>query len=639
MLGRQRTRALCAALLVVTVVVGCSSLANADDATAPTSAGVSGELWSVQPVERPDVPAVNNAAWCRTAVDRFILAPLEARRWTPAEPASRQRLIRRAYFDLWGLPPSPEAVARFVSDNSADAYERLIDRLLASPHYGERWARHWLDLVRFAETNGYERDALKTGAWRYRDWVIDALNSDKPYDRFVIEQLAGDELPEADDRTRIATGFLRVGTFDDEPNDKLKYKYEQLDDLMHATSTAFLAVTLKCARCHDHKFDAIPQADYYAMLNFFIGGKPVEGELLAFAETGPSPPDVQLLNGGDPNRPGQTVEPAFLTMLPAVHRSVVPPPSDAKTSGRRLQLARWIADPDNPLTARVLVNRLWQHHFGEGLSRTPDNFGVLGAAPTHPKLLDWLACELVEGGWRIKRIHKLIMLSAAYRMDSTHEREADYASVDFGNELWWRRNRQRLQAEPLRDAMLAVAGQLNLKAGGPSFYPPATKEALEGLSKKTEAWGTSPPDEQRRRSIYMMTKRSLLLPLMTTFDFADTTQPCSQRNVSTVAPQALALLNNEFVHAQSRALAARVLEEAGDDPLDQIERVWWLALSRSPSDDERATAQSHLTAQASHFGSRAVDEGREHTPADVRFEALASLCHVLLNTNEFIYVD
>ncbi len=607
------------------------------DEASPHDASANG-LWSTMPVVRPALPSVENAAWCQTPIDHFILAPLEAKSWVPAEPAARDRLIRRATFDLWGLPPSPEDVRRFVADESPDAYERLIDHLLASPHYGERWARHWLDLVRFAETNGYERDALKQGAWRYRDYVIDALNADKPYDRFVIEQLAGDELPDATDETRIATGFLCVGTFDDEPNDKLKYKFEQLDDLIHATSTTFLAVTLKCARCHDHKFDPIPQVDYYAMLNFFVSGKAAEGELLAFADAGSPAEAVQLLQGGDPTRPGETVAPAFLSMASTRRRDVALPTS-AGTTGRRLELARWIADAANPLTARVLVNRLWQHHFGEGLSRTPDNFGVMGSEPTHPQLLDWLASALVDGGWRIKPMHKLIMLSSAYQMDSTHAREQQYALVDFANELWWRRNRLRLQAEPLRDAMLATSGQLNPKAGGPSFFPPATRQALEGLSKKSDAWGESPLEEQRRRSIYMMTKRSLLLPLMTTFDFADTTQPCSQRNVSTVAPQALALLNNDFVHRQSEAFAGRVIAEAGAETAAQIERAWWLALARSPSDAEWEAALAHLQKQRDHFASRAAGQGETLGNDDPQRRALASLCHVLLNTNEFIYVD
>ncbi|REK19620.1 MAG: DUF1553 domain-containing protein [Planctomycetota bacterium] len=606
-------RSVCLAMLGLTLAWPA---AVADDSAA---------IWSLRPVQRLEVPAVSNTAWPQSSIDHFILAPLEAKGWRPASPVPKAKLIRRAYFDLWGLPPTPEEVRAFVADERPEAYEQLIDHLLASPHYGERWARHWLDLVRFAETNGYERDALKPNAWRYRDWVIDAFNDNMPYDRFVVHQLAGDQLSDADERSRIATGFLRVGTFDDEPNDPAKYKFEQLDDLMHATSTAFLAVTLKCARCHDHKFDPIPQTDYYAMLNFFAGGKPAEGELLVFTDASPRPPEVKLLAGGDPAHPKQTVPPGFLSMIPLVD-------GEAEANGRRLQLARWITDPENPLTARVMVNRIWQHHFGEGLVRTPDNFGVMGEEPTHPELLDWLASELVEGGWRLKRLHKMIMLSSAYQMDSTHPDEAEYSLVDFANNLWWRRNRQRLEAEPLRDAMLATSGQLNLKAGGPSFFPPATKEALEGLSKKKDAWGTSPPEEQRRRSVYMMTKRSLLLPLMTTFDFADTTQPCSQRNVSTVAPQALALLNNDFVHEQSTAFAERVAREVGDDPAAQVDRAWWLALSRPPTEDERDAALKHLETQSKNLA-------EQESAAEGTRPALASLCHVLLNLNEFIYVD
>ena len=595
--------------------------------------------WAVAPVVRPEPPRVVGGDWPRSPVDRFILAGLEKKGWEPAAPIARERLVRRAYFDLWGLPASPADVRDFVADQGADAYERLIDRLLASPRYGERWARYWLDLVRFAETNGYERDAAKPGAWQYRDWVIAALNDDKPYDRFVLEQLAGDELADADEHTRIATGFLRVGTFDDEPNDPLKYKFEQLDDLVHATSTAFLAITLKCARCHDHKFDPIPQTDYYAVLNFFIGGKPAEGPLLAYTDAGPVAPAVHLLRGGEPTQPGDSVAPGYLSMIPVLARAVDPPAPEAKTTGRRAQLARWTTDARNPLTPRVMVNRLWQHHFGEGLVRTPDNFGTLASDPAHPELLDWLAAELVEGGWRLKRMHKIIMLSNTYQMDSTHPHEAEYAQADFVNEYWWRANRRRLESEPLRDAMLAVSGQLNLKSGGPSFFPPASKEALEGLSKKGAEWGASPPDEQRRRSIYMMTKRSLLMPLMTTFDSSDTTQPCSQRNVSIVAPQALALLNNDFVHQQSAALAARVANEAGQDETAQIDRAWWLALARPPSDIERALALEHLTAQRKHVAPRAAADGKPPGDDETRRLALTSLCHVLFNLNEFIYVD
>jgi hypothetical protein len=606
---------------------------------APAEADNPTGLWSLEPIARPELPAVKDTGWIHSPVDRFILAKLEERGWQPAAPISRAKLIRRAYFDLWGLPPSPDEVQAFIIDQRPDAFEHLIDRLLASPRYGERWGRHWLDVARFAETNGYERDALKPNAWKYRDWVIEAFNNDLPYDQFVVEQLAGDEIAEANESSRTATGFLRIGTFDDEPNDPQKYKFEQLDDLMHATSTAFLAVTLKCARCHDHKFDPIPQTDYYAVLNFFAGGKPAEGELLAFANAGPERPEVKLLGGGDPANAEDVVRPGYLSMVSLVHTKDASSEAPSEPTGQRLQLAEWITDPENPLTSRVMVNRLWQHHFGEALVRTPDNFGTMGELPTHPELLDWLARQLTDNGWKLKRLHKLIMLSSAYQMDSTHPREAEYAEADFANKAWWRRNRLRLEAEPLRDAMLATSGQLNLQAGGPSFFPPASGEALEGLSKKDDAWGKSPPEEQRRRSVYMMTKRSLLLPLMTTFDFADTTQPVAQRSISTVAPQALALLNNQFVHEQSAALAARVQSEAGEDATAEVDRAWWLALSRAPTDRERAGALAHLESQRTNLVEHAAAAGGTLSAEEARQQALASLCHVLLNLNEFIYVD
>ncbi len=591
----------------------------------PASAADHGsELWSTRPLAAVAVPDSGDASGTEHPIDRFILAKLAGKGWQPAPPVSRSKLIRRAYFDLWGLPPTPEAVQAFVADDRVDAFERLVDKLLASPHYGERWGRHWLDIARFAETNGYERDALKPNAWRYRDWVIEAFNQDLPYDEFIVLQLAGDQIDGADERSRIATGFLRVGTFDDEPNDPASYKFEQLDDLMHATSTAFLAVTLKCARCHDHKFDPIPQTDYYAVLNFFANGKPAEGELLAFTSDPAQRVEVKLLNGGNHASQGDVVPAGYLSMVSLAHPSSSDR-SNVSPTGQRLQLARWIADPENPLTARVMVNRIWQHHFGEGLVRTPDNFGTMGEEPTHPELLDWLTADFLAGGWKIKRLHKLIMLSNVYRMDSAHPDETAYSQVDFANRLWWRRNRLRLEAEPLRDAMLAASGELDLRIGGPSFSPPLSRETLEGLSMKSGAWKESPPEDQKRRSVYMMTKRSLLLPLMTTFDFADTTQPVVQRSISTVAPQALALLNNDFVHQQSRAFAARLHQEAGDDGTKQIERAWWLALSRAPTARERAAALAHLEAQ--------------QAASDARAAALESLCHVLLNTNEFIYVD
>ncbi|HEY2840764.1 MAG TPA: DUF1549 and DUF1553 domain-containing protein [Pirellulales bacterium] len=589
------------------------------------------DLWSVQPIKAIEPPKVKNEAWVRGPIDRFILARLEADDFEPAPPLDRARLIRRASFDLIGLPPTPEAVRAFVADPSPDAYEKLLDQLLADPRYGERWARYWLDVVRYADTNGYERDAEKKESWRYRDWVIRSLNDDMPYDRFVLEQLAGDELPDANEQTLAATGLLRVGTFDDEPNDPLQYKFEQLDDLVHATATAFLGLTIKCARCHDHKFDPISQKDYYAYLNFFIGGKAAEGPVLGYTDAGRDAPVVKLLVGGDPKREGDVVPVNFLSMVPQLKREIAPPRPEAKTTERRLQLARWIADPANPLAPRLAVNRIWQHHFGEGLCRTPDNFGVMGTAPTHPELLDWLADDFVKHGWRTKWMHKQIMLSNTYQMDSRHSRAQEYATRDFANEHWYRANRRRIEAEALRDAMLSVSGELNPKAGGQGFYPRAEKDALEGLSMKGNAWKESPPEERRRRSVYMFTKRSLLLPLMTIFDFADTTQPCAQRNVSTVAPQALALLNNEFVHEQSEALARRVAKEAGGDLDARIELAWWLALSRAPAAEERAAAASHVARQRERYAAQ--------DPATADARSLASLCHVLINLNEFIYVD
>jgi len=595
-------------------------------AAEPTS-----DLWSVQPLKPGEPPAVKNEAWVRTPIDRFILARLEADSFEPAPALDRARLIRRAYFDLLGLPPTPDAVRTFVADPSPDAYEKLIDQLLADPRYGERWGRYWLDVVRYADTNGYERDAEKSGAWRYRDWVIRSFNEDLPYDRFVLEQLAGDELPDANEQTLAATGLLRVGTFDDEPNEPLQYKFEQLDDLVHVTATAFLGLTIKCARCHDHKFDPISHKDYYAYLNFFVAGKPADGPVLGYTDAGRDAPPVKLLLGGDPKREGDVVPVNFLSMVPQLQREVAPPAADAKTTQRRTQLARWIADPANPLAPRLAVNRVWQHHFGEGLCRTPDNFGVMGTAPTHPELLDWLADDFVKNGGRTKRLHKLIMLSSAYQMDSHHPRGQEYATRDFSNEHWYRANRHRIDAEALRDSILVASGQLNPKAGGPGFHPRANKDALEGLSMKDKAWKESPPEEQLRRSIYMFTKRSLLLPLMTIFDFADTTQPCAQRNVSTVAPQALALLNNEFVHEQSDAFARRVAQDAGSDGTARIDRAWWLALSRAPSPEEQATAAAHFARQRERFTAQ--------DPATADARSLASLCHVLINLNEFIYVD
>ena len=606
------------------------------------------DWWSLQPVRRPEVPHVKNSEWVANPIDAFILARLEQAGLQPAAAADKRTLIRRAYFDLVGLPPIPEQIEAFVNDQSPQAYENMIDTLLASPHYGERWARYCLDLVRFAETCGYERDQLKPGIWKYRDWVINALNDDMPYDRFVTDQLAGDEVPYRDEHSVIATGMLRAGTWNDEPNDPADYLYTRLEDMVHTTTSAFLGLTVKCARCHDHKFDPIQQADYYRTASFFwagyigqdnLGGPNKEQlgfDVFGWTDKGTEAEPIRLLIKGERLHPGEIVEPGFLSSVPALNKPFDVARSDSKTTQRRLQFARWITDKRNPLTARVMVNRLWQHHFGQAIVRSPDNFGFKSEPPTHPELLDWLAAEFVAGDWKIKRMHKLIMMSSTYRQASQHSQYKAYAEQDFQNRLWWRFNRQRLDAESLRDAMLAVSGSLNPHKGGPSFFPEMSPEALEGLSRKASDWGTSSLEERSRRSVYMMTKRSRLLPLMTTFDFGDTTLPCGQRDVSIVAPQALALLNNQFVHEQSQAMAKRIAKEVGTDESTQIERAWQLALGRSPSADEAEAATAHLQSQTENFRAQG---GQQERSLDPQLLALASLCHVLLNTNEFIFVD
>ena len=599
------------------------------------------DWWSLQPVVRPAVPRL-----AKHPVDAFIAAKLAKESMVSAVRADRRTLVRRAYFDLTGLPPTPEQVEQFIRDPAPDAWSRLIDRLLASPRHGEHWARYWLDLVRFAETDGYERDKLKPNIWRYRDWVINAFNSDMPYTQFVAEQLAGDEVPNRTEQSVVATGMIRAGTWNDEPNDPNDYLYTRLEDMVHTTTSAFLGLTVKCARCHEHKFDPIPQNDYYRIASFFWAGhmgqanqggpttKALGYEAYGWTDKSSNPPPIRLLLNGERHKPGPEIAPGFLSAVNALDKPLAPPPPGSKTTQRRLQFARWITNEQNPLTARVMVNRLWLQHFGQGLVRSPNNFGFKGKLPTHPGLLDWLASEFmrptVDAGpaWTFKRIHKLIMTSSTYRQRSVHPHETQYSQRDFLNRNLWKFNRRRISSESLRDAMLAVGGRLNMRMGGPSFYPGMSAEALEGLSRKAGDWKSSPADERSRRSIYMMTKRSRLLPLMTTFDFSDTTASCGQRDVTTVAPQALALLNNQFTHAQSEALAKRLAGHAAS-ATEQVKLAWQLAFGRNPSDGELGQAENHLHEQRQHFDGR-------NNPGHL---ALASLCHVLLNCNEFIYVD
>ncbi len=966
--------------------------------------------WAYRPLQRPAVPPVKNKAWVRTPVDAFILARLEARGLSPAPPADRIALVRRVYYDLLGLPPTPEEVDAFIKDTAPDAYEKLLDRLLASPHYGEKWGRHWLDLVRYAETHGYERDSAKPFAWRFRDYVIDSFNKDKPYDVFLQEQLAGDELDQVTSETLIATGYYRLGIWDDEPADRLQARYDVLDGIVSTTSQVMLGMTLNCARCHDHKKDPVPQRDYYRLLAFFqditemnvkntrkisndaertaftqqqrerqkregqlyqeiyqleqklalglqksgkarvlptsditdltyrfyrdtweqlpefdnlkpesegviasgllslapasreqaiglvfegklkvpqageytfaldstegvrllVAGKKVferpakgrqtgearvalaagllplrleyfntdrkpalqvewsgpgmarralsserglgdrvllpdsrqEGRLWQYTfkqpaenwmqpefkssdwKQGPGgfgtrgtpgsvvrttwrtsdiwlrqsfrldrlpsavaldlhhdedaeiylngtlvhrvsrfavqyarvslgaeackalrkgdnvlavhckqtgggqyidvglvedtprvdlaslmrlhgpeilgkeavtryheltgqleeirkvkPPEAGLevmcveergqapthvLIRGNPGSPGERVAPGFPEVLGTGEPAKIPERKLPGSSGKRRALAAWITSESNPLTARVMVNRLWQYHFGRGIVPSSNDFGKLGEAPTHPELLDWMAAEFMKGGWRIKRMHKLLMLSNAYQM-SAQGNEAGL-KADPSNNLFWRFNMRRLTAEEVRDTILQLSGTLNLKAGGPSIYPPIPREVLAGQSVPGKGWHTSPPDEAARRSVYVHVKRSLLVPILEHHDQADTDSSCPVRYTTTVPTQALGMINGEFTNQQAGFLAARLQKEAPKDLAAQVQRALRLATGRVPTQEEVKKDLAFMKQMES-----------KHKLTEQ--EALKKYCLLVLNLNELIYLD
>jgi mono/diheme cytochrome c family protein len=835
--------------------------------------------WSFQPVKRPRLPAVKNAAWLRNPIDAFILARLEAKGLAPNPPASPQELVRRVYYDLTGLPPTFQEVEQFERDVASAkgqaAWEKLIDRLLESPRYGEKWGRHWLDLVRYAETNSYERDNPKPHVWRYRDYVIRAFNQDKPYDQFIKEQLAGDELaafgePGASatgvsSEALIATGFYRLGIWDDEPSDPVQARYDGLDDIVATTGQVFLGLTFDCARCHDHKIDPILQKDYYRLVSFFhninhyrnggptdeqpigsalqrvafaqaaraiqerrgklqaqiaaienefrvlskaqagggdlddlryrfyrsawtklpdfnqikhedegqlpknlfdlsprtrdeaigfvfegnlivprtgkytfyldsddgsrlsLDGRAVleydgihglgkvqqatldltegryatkleyfqnvfgyglyvawsgpdfskrllsaptenapspdiiklmrkdgarvlgqekydEWERLTFAlnesrkadampkidmalcvtEPGPGAPETFVLLRGNPHVKGDKVEPAFPTIFNLREPKLPLPAPGAKTSGRRRVLADWIASPDNALTARVFVNRLWQHHFGRGIVRSPNDFGMQGSRPTHPELLDWLASEFVASGWSMKAMHRLILASNAYQMSSRANAEA--LKIDPANDLFWRFDMRRLSGEEIRDSILAVSGNLNFKMFGPSVYPEIPREVLEGQSMPGRGWPKSSPEEAGRRSVYIHVKRSLLYPILESFDLAEPDRSTPVRFTTTQPTQALGMLNGQFLNKQAAIFAERLRKEAGEDVARQVRLALALATSRQPTSDE-------------------VERGVRLTEALQREEgvssevALRTLCLVILNLNEFVYLD
>ena len=591
-------------------------------------AAVKPSSWAYHRVIRPPLPRVKNQAWVHNPIDAFVLARLEKEELAPTSQADRTALVRRVTFDLTGLPPSPEEVDAFIADSSPDAYERLVDRLLASPRYGEAWGRHWLDLVRYAETNGYERDSAKPFAWRYRDYVIAAFNQDKPYDRFLHEQLAGDEIDPGSAEALVATGYYRLGLWDDEPADPPLARFDGLDGIVSTTGQVFLGLSINCARCHDHKKDPIPQKDYYRLLAFFHDVTHQDGRNTRKA--GPSPgvevmcvreeghAETHVLLRGNPNLVGPRVEPGVPSML-GEPQSTFP-----GGLGKRRALAEWLTDRRNPMTARVMVNRLWQFHFGRGIVPSPNDFGQLGEPASHPELLDWLAAEFMEGGWQIKRMHRLILLSSAYRLSSKSTPKG--LAKDPGNRWFWRFAMRRLSAEEVRDSFLAVSGTLNSKAGGASIYPPIPREVLAGQSVPGAGWETSKPEEAARRSVFIHVKRSLQVPILATHDAPDTDASCPVRYTTTVPSQALGLLNGEFANEQSGRFADRLQKELPGRLSDQLRRAVRLTTGIDPPAEELARDLAWIA--------RLRKESRLTERA-----ALVQYCLLSLNANAFLYLD
>jgi hypothetical protein len=603
---------------------GGDSAATASKEPLPTSS----LSWAYRAVVCPALPRVKDQPWVTSPIDAFLLARLESEGLEPAPAADRIALIRRATFDLTGLPPTPDEVDSFVADRGPLAYERLVDRLLASPHYGEAWGRHWLDLVRYAETNGYERDSAKPQAWRYRDYVITSLNQDKPYDRFLAEQLAGDEIDPKSPEALIATGFYRLGLWDDEPADPPLARYDGLDSIVSTAGGVFLGLSINCARCHDHKKDPIKQSDYYRLLAFFHDVTPQDGknrrrigpspgaEVMCVREEGHA--ETHVLLRGNPNFVGPMVEPGVPAILGQSYATFVSGP------GKRHSLAEWLTDRRNPMTARVMVNRLWQFHFGRGIVPTPNDFGSLGEPASHPELLDWLAAEFMDGGWRIKRIHRLIMLSSAYRMSSRATTSG--LAKDPGNRWFWRFPMRRLAAEEVRDAILAVSGSLNSKSGGPSICPPIPREVKAGQSMPGSGWAQSSPAESARRSVYIHVKRSLTLPILAAHDSPDTDASCPVRYTTTVPAQALGLLNGDFANEQARRFAQRLLAERPGRHADQVRRAIRLTTGVDPPAGEVARDTAWI-------------ESLRHAAHLAETDALAQYCLLTLNANAFLYLD
>ncbi len=709
--------------------------------------------WAFQSVRPAAVPKVQNEIWTKTPVDRFILAGLESAGLAPPRSANREQLIRRVTFGLLGLPPTPEEMDAFARDRSPDAFDRLVDRLLASPRYGERWARHWLDLARYAESDGFEHDAVRPHSWRYRDYVIQSFNADKPYDLFLREQIAGDELWPDSPEAVTATAFNLLGPDMVDSADQVQRRLNTLNDMTDVSANVFLGLTLGCARCHDHKFEPLTQRDYFALQAFFAPAtfqneravptaaeraaydraqaayeeasralrqqideleaphrerlfheklaalsedaqlahktpksqrtveqentvqetagmvKVSETELakalsdadrthrqslqnelkkipkppslpatMALANTNGVAPRTFILHRGDYQQPGGEVEPGFPAILPSSRREEAQvtasqkPDVDAPqepslhrfaATRRRTALADWLASPANPLTARVLVNRIWQHHFGRGLVTTPSDFGTRGARPTHPGLLDWLAGEFVAQGWSIKAMHRLILRSVAYQQSSEPSPEA--LERDPENKLFSRQNRVRLEGEAIRDSLLAISGRLNPTMFGPSALPPLPGD----LANSAKNWtANSAAADQARRSIYVFARRNLRFPFFEVFDAPDNNVTCPERGRSVTAPQALTLLNSEEVLTAASAAATRVMQEAGSTD-ERIGRAFRLTLGRAPTSSEQEKSRLFLREH----------RGGNPTPTEPAQTEFTALCRALFNLNAFVFVE
>jgi hypothetical protein len=695
----------------------------------------------VKPV-RPAIPTVADPAWSANPIDALLFARLEAEGLKPSPRADKRTLVRRAYLDVLGLPPTPDQIAAFVDDTRPDAWDRLVDDLLASPHYGERWARHWMDLVRYADSGGFEFDTDRPEMYRYRDYLIRAFNDDKPYDQFVREQLAGDEIAPDDPDAMVATGYLRLGP------EGGGSRLDALDDLVTTTSLTFMGVTVGCARCHNHKFDPIPQKDYYRMQAVFYPTRGIDYPLApahevetidrerkriddlqaplrtrqdaivdpyhqklialevaklpdymqaawqmpedarddaqkliakqireavsinslrklitedrvlaempadaraeyetlkteiraldrqkprrppsarAIGERGRTPPPSYFLHRGSEGSRGSVMTPGVLSVATMGEWAFPEAPEDAPSSWRRRGFADWLVNPDNPLTARVMVNRLWQHHFGEGIARTPSNFGKMGTAPTHPQLLDWLAVEFVEQGRSQKAMHRLMLTSEAYRMSSMDV--TSNVAIDPENRYLWRMPRLRLEAEIIRDSILAVAGSLDDTVGGPAIFPFVDPDLFERSSNRNWPGKSDEDPSTWRRSLYVFSKRSIRYPMFETFDQPNLINSIDRRNRTTIAPQALILMNSPMVLFQAGQFAARVRAEAGESVAAQVDRAMLLALGRLPDEFERARAIEFTgppSASARPPGAGGVD-------------GLVEFCHILFNLNEFLF--